>query len=232
MFSLVIFITFAIFHTKFNMIIPELHNIREEYIKAKLDEDSVDLNPIQQFINWMNEALLSKVIEPSAMTVATVGPTGQPSTRTVLLKNIDEKGFIFFTNYNSHKGKDLAGNPQISLLFFWPELERQVRIEGKVEKISVQDSMNYFHSRPLGSQIGAIASSQSEVIESREVLNTKIEELEKEYKDKQIPMPEHWGGYLVKPHRIEFWQGRASRLHDRLLYIATNTGWQIQRLAP
>lgn len=214
------------------MIIPELHNIREEYIKAKLDEDSVDLNPIQQFINWMNEALLSKVIEPSAMTVATVSPTGQPSARTVLLKDIDEKGFIFFTNYNSHKGKDLSGNPQISLLFFWPELERQVRIEGKVKKIPVQDSMDYFHSRPFGSQIGAIASSQSEVIESREILNNKIEKLEKEFEDKQVPMPEHWGGYLVKPHRIEFWQGRASRLHDRLIYTATKNGWQIERLAP
>jgi pyridoxamine 5'-phosphate oxidase len=150
----------------------------------------------------------------------------------VLLKNIVENGFVFYTNYKSHKGKDLSGNPQISLLFFWPELERQIRIEGKVEKIPVKDSTMYFHSRPFGSQIGAIASSQSEVIESRAVLNTKIEELEKEYEDKQVPMPEHWGGYLVIPHRIEFWQGRESRLHDRLLYTATKTNWKIQRLAP
>ena len=214
------------------MTIPELHNIRQEYIKAKLDEDNVNVDPIQQFINWMNEALLSKVIEPSAMTVATVNSTGQPSARIVLLKNIDTKGFVFYTNYNSHKGKDLSGNPQTSLLFFWPELERQVRIEGKVEKIAVEDSMTYFHSRPFGSQIGAIASSQSEVIESRAILSNKTEELEKEYKGKQVPMPKHWGGYLVIPQRIEFWQGRASRLHDRLLYTATKNGWRIERLAP
>jgi pyridoxamine 5'-phosphate oxidase len=139
---------------------------------------------------------------------------------------------VFYTNYNSQKGQDLAENNRVSLLFFWPELERQVRIEGKVEKISREESEIYFHSRPFGSQIGAIASPQSEVIENRDMLKNKVEELELSYKDKVVPMPEHWGGYLVNPHKIEFWQGGASRLHDRLVYTATNLGWKIQRLAP
>lgn len=214
------------------MIVPELHSIRQEYIKEKLNEENVNSDPIQQFVRWMDHALLSKVMEPSAMTVATVNQLGQPSARTVLLKNITDKGFVFYTNYNSQKGQDLAENNRVSLLFFWPELERQVRIEGKVEKISREESEIYFHSRPFGSQIGAIASPQSEVIENRDVLKDKVEELELNYKDKIIPMPEHWGGYLVDPHKIEFWQGGASRLHDRLVYTSTNLGWKIQRLAP
>jgi pyridoxamine 5'-phosphate oxidase len=214
------------------MIVPELHSIRQEYIKEKLNEENVNSDPIQQFVRWMDHALLSKVMEPSAMTVATVNQLGQPSARTVLLKNITDKGFVFYTNYNSQKGQDLAENNRVSLLFFWPELERQVRIEGKVEKISREESEIYFHSRPFGSQIGAIASPQSEVIENRDMLKNKVEELELSYKDKVVPMPEHWGGYLVNPHKIEFWQGGASRLHDRLVYTATNLGWKIQRLAP
>lgn len=214
------------------MTVPELHNIRQEYIKEALNEENVNCDPIQQFINWMNEALHSKVIEPSAMTVATVSPNGQPSARIVLLKNINEQGFVFFTNYNSHKGKDLSENNRISLLFFWPELERQIRVEGKVEKLPFEESEEYFHSRPLGSQIAAMASPQSEVIANREVLTKRTKELEKEFEDESVPMPKHWGGYLVIPLRIEFWQGGASRLHDRLLYTKTKIGWKIQRLAP
>lgn len=214
------------------MTIPELHSIRREYIKEELNEDSVNSDPIQQFIRWMDHALLSKVLEPSAMTVATVNQFGQPSARTVLLKHINDKGFVFYTNYNSQKGKDLAENNRISLLFFWPELERQVRIEGIVEKISKKESEEYFHSRPLGSQIGAVISPQSEVIKGRDILNNRVKEMELKYKDEVVPMPEHWGGYLVMPHKIEYWQGGASRLHDRLVYTKTNSGWKIQRLAP
>ncbi len=214
------------------MIIPELHSIRQEYIKEELNEENVNSDPLQQFIRWLDHALLSKVLEPSAMTIATVNSSGQPSARTVLLKNVNDKGFTFYTNYNSQKGKDLAENNRISLLFFWPELERQVRIEGKAEKTSIEESVAYFHSRPFGSQIGAVISPQSEIIENREILKNKVKELELKYKDKVVPMPEHWGGYLVTPHKIEFWQGGASRLHDRLLYTKTNLGWKIQRLAP
>lgn len=214
------------------MIVPELHSIRQEYTKEKLNEENVNSDPIQQFVRWMDHALLSSVMEPSAMTVATVNQLGQPSARTVLLKNITDKGFVFYTNYNSQKGLDLEENNRVCLLFFWPELERQVRIEGKAEKISREESEIYFYSRPFGSQIGAIASPQSEVIENRDVLENKVEELELRYKDKVVPMPEHWGGYLVNPHKIEFWQGGASRLHDRLVYTTTNLGWKIQRLAP
>lgn len=214
------------------MNVPELHSIRQEYIKEKLNEENVNSDPIQQFIRWMDHALLSKVMEPSAMTLATVNHFGQPSARTVLLKNITDKGFVFYTNYKSQKGRDLAENNRASLLFFWPELERQVRIEGKVEKIPREESEVYFHSRPFGSQIGALASPQSEAIENRDVLKIKVEKLKVHYRDKVIPMPEHWGGYLVNPHKIEFWQGGASRLHDRLVYTSTNLGWKIQRLAP
>lgn len=214
------------------MIVPELHNIRQDYIKEALNEESVNLNPIHQFISWMNEALHSKVIEPNAMTIATVDSSGQPSARVVLLKNIKEQGFVFFTNYNSHKGKDIAENNRVALLLFWPELERQVRIEGKAEKLPFEDSETYFQSRPFGSQIGAFASPQSEVIPDRKSLTRKIEELEKKFQNKHVPMPLHWGGYLVRPDKIEFWQGGASRLHDRLQYRKTNEGWSIDRLAP
>ncbi len=214
------------------MIVPELQNIRQDYIKEALNEESVKLNPIHQFTSWMNEALHAKVIEPNAMTVATVDSTGQPSARIVLLKNINEQGFVFFTNYNSHKGKDLAENNRVSLLLFWPELERQVRVEGKAEKLPFEKSESYFQSRPFGSQIGALASPQSEVIPDRKSLTRKIEELEKEFQNKPVPMPHHWGGYLVRPDKIEFWQGGASRLHDRLQYRKTKDGWKVERLAP
>ena len=214
------------------MTAPELHSIRQEYIKEALNEKNVNLDPIQQFISWMNDALHSKVIEPSAMTVATVSPTGQPSARIVLLKNINNHGFVFFTNYNSQKGKDLSKNNKISLLLFWPELERQIRVEGKVEKIPFKESEVYFHSRPVGSQIAAVASPQSEVIVNREVLLSKSKDLEKEFKDKTIEMPKYWGGYVVVPDKMEFWQGGANRLHDRIVYTRLQEEWKIQRLAP
>lgn len=212
--------------------ISPIHKIRSEYIKSALNEKDMNGDPIQQFIHWFNEALHADVIEPSSMTVATANSAGRPSARTVLLKNIDERGFVFYTNYDSQKGKDISENNQVSILFFWPELERQVRIEGLAEKLSRQESEAYFHSRPIGSQIGAITSPQSAVIESREFLDCRNKELEAEYKDKEIPMPAHWGGYLIVPHRIEFWQGGASRLHDRLVYTCLNEEWKLERLAP
>lgn len=214
------------------MNISKLHNIRQEYIKEELLESRLHPNPLKQFSSWMNDAFESKVLEPTAMTIATVNSSGQPSTRTVLLKDITPKGFVFYTNYNSQKGKDLTTNSRISLLFFWPELERQVRIEGKAEKTSFQDSETYFHSRPFGSQISALISPQSEIIESREILKSKIEAYKAKYRNQPIPMPNYWGGYLVVPHRIEFWQGGANRLHDRLVYVLNGESWQIQRLAP
>lgn len=212
--------------------ISQIHSIRQEYIKSELTEKEVHPDPIQQFTNWLNEALLAKVIEPSAMTIATANAKGMPSARIVLLKQVDEKGFVFYTNYDSHKGRDLAENNHIALLFFWPELERQVRIEGIVQKVPISVSESYFHSRPIGSQIGALASPQSMVIKSREELNERTNKLTEKYKEEIIPMPENWGGYLVIPHNIEFWQGRASRLHDRILYTHSTSGWKTTRLAP
>lgn len=209
-----------------------LQNIRNNYTYSSLNEDEVDSNPIQQFIKWFNEALALKVLEPSAMTLATVSSDGKPSARIVLMKGVDESGFRFYTNYNSHKGVDISKNNQVSLLLFWPELERQVRIEGNAVKLSRKDSEEYFHSRPRASQIGAIVSPQSQEIMNREVLNERNEELEIEWKDKEIPMPEYWGGYLVIPNEIEFWQGGSARLHDRLKYLKKDKDWKIIRLAP
>lgn len=209
-----------------------LQNIRNNYTYSALNENEVDSNPIQQFIKWFNEALALKVIEPSAMTLATVSLEGKPSARIVLLKGVDENGFSFYTNYNSHKGVDIAKNNQVSLLLFWPELERQVRIEGNAVKLSRKDSEKYFHSRPRASQIGAVASPQSQEIEDREVLTRRNEELEIELQNKEIPMPDYWGGYLVIPNQIEFWQGGSARLHDRLQYTKTGEIWKITRIAP
>lgn len=212
--------------------ISSIQDIRNDYIKAALNENDMHVDPVQQFIRWFNEALSSKVTEPNAMALATVDKNGKPSTRIVLLKNVDERGFVFYTNYDSHKGKDIATNNQVSVLFFWPELERQVRIEGIADKLSFEESEGYFHSRPFASQIGAIASPQSMIIESRDVLDKKNKELEEKYKDKIVPMPCHWGGYLIIPEQIEFWQGGAGRLHDRLVYTKNMNAWKIDRLAP
>lgn len=209
-----------------------ISDIRKEYMRESLSEGDVEKNPFLQFEKWWNEALGAEIIEVNAMTLATANALGKPSARIVLLKGYNENGFIFFTNYQSRKGQEIAENSQATLLFFWKELERQVRIEGKIEKISVTESDDYFHSRPEGSQIGAWSSPQSQVIRDRSV----IEENARFYTDKfaggSIPRPEHWGGYRVIPEIIEFWQGRPSRLHDRIVYTAENLDWTIRRLAP
>jgi len=180
----------------------------------------------------MNEAISSNLLEPNAMILATANKDGAPSARTVLLKGFDERGFVFYTNYESAKAKNLSENPIASLLFFWAELERQARIEGKVEQVSKADSEEYFRSRPRESQLGAWASKQSSVIASREVLEKKFEEMRKKFEGKEIPLPPFWGGYRVIPQSIEFWQGRESRLHDRICYSFENGKWKIERLSP
>ncbi|AOM80390.1 pyridoxamine 5'-phosphate oxidase [Pedobacter steynii] len=209
-----------------------LQNLRQEYRSAELAETDVESNPILQFKKWFTEAVDAQIFEPNVMTLATANSDSKPSARIVLLKGFDEDGFVFFTNYDSDKGKDLAENPQASLVFFWAELERQVRIDGVVSKIDAAASTDYFHSRPIGSQIGASASPQSRVIPNRESLEEKVAELSTAYQDKEIPRPLHWGGYLVEPTHIEFWQGRPSRLHDRLNYQLVDGSWIINRLAP
>ena len=206
--------------------------IRKNYSKKKLSEHKVDDSPIKQFSTWWKQALASSIDEVNAMTLATASPDGMPSARIVLLKDFSEAGFTFFTNYNSFKGQQLTENPKACLVFFWKELERQVRITGLVQKINAADSDKYFYSRPAGSQLGAIASPQSHVIESREWLEKHFKGLKKELKE-SIKRPEDWGGFIVKPVIIEFWQGRPNRLHDRLQYtIQENAGWKIERLAP
>jgi pyridoxamine 5'-phosphate oxidase len=209
-----------------------LQNLRQDYRSAELSAADVDRDPIEQFAKWFKDAMNAKLYEPNVMTLATADRSGRPSARIVLLKGFDQNGFTFYTNYNSAKGKEMEENPQACLVFFWAELERQVRIEGRVSKVSAEVSDQYFHSRPAGSQIGASASPQSAVIESRELLEEKVKELTQKYKDIEIPRPEHWGGYIVEPSHIEFWQGRPSRLHDRISYELVDGNWTISRLAP
>lgn len=210
----------------------EIANLRNEYSKAQLDLNKTADNPIQQFRNWFNEALKARVPEPSAMIVSTASPDGKPSARVLLLKDITENGFVFFTNYNSRKGKEIEKNPFASFTFFWPELERQVRIEGRLKKVDTMASDAYFRSRPRGSQIGAWASPQSEEIPDREILIKQEKHYQETYEGKDIPRPEHWGGYELIPDRLEFWQGRQSRLHDRIVYTWENSSWTRKRLAP
>jgi pyridoxamine 5'-phosphate oxidase len=210
----------------------ELDSVRHEYKYSGLTKIGVDKNPFNQFEIWLNEALNSAVKEPTAVAVNTLGLDGFPQSRIVLLKFFDENGFVFFTNYNSAKGKAIEKNPKVGLHFFWPELERQVRISGFAEKTTTEVSNNYFHSRPLASQIGAIISDQSSEIPSREYLKKRFEKLSSELKNKSPKRPEWWGGYRVKPVKIEFWQGRENRLHDRILYEKQSENWVIKRLAP
>jgi pyridoxamine 5'-phosphate oxidase len=211
----------------------KIADIRKEYSRATLDIKSVNENPILQFEKWFDEALQSNALEPSAMTLATISETGRPSARIVLLKGITDKRFYFFTNYQSQKGKELETNPACALTFFWPELERQVRISGFAQRATADESDQYFHSRPRGSQLGAWASPQSVVIKDRSLIDERLKELEEKYKnEKTLPRPKQWGGYAVAPFEIEFWQGRPSRLHDRILYTLIDKEWKINRLAP
>ncbi|TKC09267.1 pyridoxamine 5'-phosphate oxidase [Pedobacter frigoris] len=209
-----------------------IQNLRQDYRAAQLSENDVESNPILQFKKWFADAVNARLYEPNVMTLATADSDGKPSARIVLLKGFDESGFVFFTNYESKKGQDLIENPQAALVFFWAELERQVRIEGLVTKVDAQTSSDYFHSRPIGSQIGAMASPQSSIINDRSLLEEKVKELTSEYEGKEIPRPLHWGGYLIEPKFIEFWQGRSSRLHDRIAYDLVDGSWIINRLAP
>lgn len=210
-----------------------LRNLRKDYTLAGLVESDLDPDPIAQFRVWFAEAQAAKGIEPNAMTVATADSSGNPSARTVLLKGLDERGFIFYSNYDSAKGHQLAANPRAELLFYWPELERQVRIHGDVERLERTASEDYFRSRPIGNQLGAVVSPQSTVIPNREYLRELYDALEQQYESGAIPMPDHWGGYRVCPQSVEFWQGRKSRLHDRLRYRRdADGGWIFERLAP
>ena len=207
--------------------------IRKDYVQHELSKSQVNANPVEQFRLWLNEALKSEVNEPTAMTVSTVSSQGIPSSRILLLKDVKPDGFVFYTNYQSHKAKELESNPSVALNFFWPELERQVRIQGSAEKISKAESEAYFQSRPKNSQIGAWASPQSSVISNREILEEREKTLHEKFQHQEVlPKPEQWGGYIVRPFLIEFWQGRASRLHDRIVYTLDNQQWKTYRLAP
>jgi pyridoxamine 5'-phosphate oxidase len=209
-----------------------ISQLRIDYTSRTFDEKDAVRNPFLQFEVWMNEALQSEVTEPNAFVLSTVDEQHKPSSRIVLLRGFDENGFVFFTNYLSRKGKEISLNKNVCLNFFHQPLERQVRIEGTIEKITEQASDEYFHSRPVGNRLGAWASNQSEKIASREILEDQNSELEQKFADGNIPRPPHWGGYIVKPTYFEFWQGRQSRLHDRISYEKNGNAWQIARLSP
>ncbi|MBX2893925.1 MAG: pyridoxamine 5'-phosphate oxidase [Cyclobacteriaceae bacterium] len=212
---------------------PSISEIRKDYTQATLDVAGVTKNPVDQFKNWFAEALKAEVPEPNAMTLSTVDQYGKPSARVVLLKGVERNKFLFYTNYQSQKGKELEANPACALTFFWPELERQVRISGISARVDSKASENYFQSRPRGSQVSAWASPQSSVIKNRELLEQRVKEIEKRFEGQQLlPKPHQWGGYEVTPFEVEFWQGRSSRLHDRIVYYLQDGKWIIHRLAP
>lgn len=210
----------------------DIGDLRREYTQAGLTRESLEANPLQQFDRWFTQAVQGQVLEPNAMQIATVDTKGKPTLRTVLLKSYDDKGFVFYTNYNSQKAQQIAANPQVALLIFWKELERQVEITGRAEKVSTLESLRYFTSRPRGSQLGAWVSVQSSIITSRNLLEMKLEEIKRKFNEGAIPLPDFWGGYRVIPETIEFWQGRSNRLHDRFEYRRTAQGWDIVRLSP
>ena len=211
-------------------------DMRQEYKQAALNEADAEPNPIRQFDKWFEQAVAVNTgewFEPNAMTLATVTPDGQPTARVMLLKDFNDDGFTFYTNYDSQKGRELAANPRAALVFHWPALERQVRIEGTVDRLSHEESLVYHLTRPRGSQLGGLASQQSQVIPNRQVLEARLKQLEAELADKDVPLPAQWGGYLLRPRAIEFWQGRPDRLHDRLRYTRHSDGtWRIERLSP
>ena len=212
---------------------PDLAKLRSEYSAHGLRRAELHSDPLQQFSAWFAAALAAEIRDVNAMSLATATRDGKPSVRIVLLKGFDERGFSFFTNYDSGKGRDLDANPFAEMVFYWPQLERQVRISGEVERTSREDSAAYFHSRPLGSQLGAWVSKQSEVIDARKVLDARLNEMTERFENGEIPLPPHWGGYRLKPDRFEFWQGRPNRLHDRFRYSRKADGtWLIDRLAP
>lgn len=210
----------------------DIASLRKDYTLKTFDESHLLSDPLEQFKLWFKEALESEVMEPNAMTLATVQNDGKPSARVVLLKGIHNNGFLFYTNYNSNKGKEIQKNPYGALVFFWPELQRQVRIEGIMEKGNEQDADEYFNSRPLESRIGAYASNQSETIGSRKELDDKYESYKLLFEKEPLLRPPHWGGYVLMPKTFEFWQGRSSRLHDRFLFSMENQSWKIERLSP
>ena len=207
-------------------------NIRSDYRLSSLSEDDISDTPGVQFQKWLNEAIESEISEVNAMTLATCNKEGRPDARIVLLKGLVEEGYMFFTNYDSRKGKELSENPFACLVFFWKELERQVRIEGSVSKVSGAESDEYFTKRPMASRISAWSSPQSEVIGDRKILETNVSKYEQEFRDGNVPRPPNWGGYILSPSVVEFWQGRRNRLHDRIRYTSAGTSWTIERLAP
>jgi len=209
-----------------------ISQLRREYVSHPLTEQSVSSNPFDQFHIWFQEVMQVEQPDPEAMTLSTSLPNGRVSGRIVLLKGFDANGFVFYTNYQSRKSLELSENPQGALTFYWPALNRQVRIEGLIDRVSAAESQDYFRTRPRGSQIGAWASPQSSEIEGREVIEKKIAELERQFGDDEVPCPPHWGGFVLKPDWIEFWQGRESRLHDRILYRLNDGAWKVTRLAP
>ena len=206
--------------------------LRREYDGKPFTEENVHADPIQQFSDWFDVAIDKIHHDPNAMILATTSPDGQPTTRTVLLKGFDGKGFVFYTNYNSRKAKHISSNPGVSLTFYWPDLMRQIHIEGKAEKVSAAQSDSYFKTRPDSSKLSAWASDQSSPVESREELENRLKEMEKKFGKGEVPRPPHWGGYIVKPDQIEFWQGRLNRLHDRIRYKKIKEAWEIERLSP